>query len=335
MQDNSGFTLRYLYDAAGRLSELRDETNAVDTLIDRYTYDAAGRLQSENKGNGTSTVYSYDGAGRLMSLINRTLDNSINSRFDYTYDALGRPTKMSTLDGVWTYSYDQTSQLTHAVFASVNPQLANQDLSYVYDALGNRVRTINNGVTTDYTVNSLNQYTTIGDTSLKYDLDGNLIQQITPDGTSQYSYNALNQLVQVVTPTGTWQYEYDALGNRSATIHNGQRDEYLLDTADPSGLTSVVGEFDGSGNVIAHYAYGLGLAARFDASHSGAFYDFDAIGSTVGITSAAGNYADRYHYLPFGENAGSTETVSNPFQFVGRSGVRGRDRVCEFQDVSV
>ena len=28
---------------------------------------------------------------------------------------------MATIDGTWTYSYDTTGQLIHAVFASTNP----------------------------------------------------------------------------------------------------------------------------------------------------------------------------------------------------------------------
>ncbi|MDB5389702.1 MAG: repeat protein, partial [Planctomycetaceae bacterium] len=318
MRDSTGFTVTYQYDAAGRLSELRDTTNSTNTLIDHYTYDPAGRMQREDKGNGTYTVYGYDGAGRLNSIVNHAPDNSINSQFDYTYDALGRPTTMATLDGTWTYSYDLTGQLTHAVFASTNPQRTNQDLSYTYDAQGNRVNTVINGVTANYTTNDLNQYTSVGATAYKYDADGNLIQEDGPNGTSRYTYDAANRLVQAVTPQGTWQYVYDALGNRTTTIHNGQRDDLLLDPTDP---TNVVSEFDGSGNATAHYAYGIGLTSRFDATNSPAFYDFDALGSTAGLTNAAGSYVDKYSYLPFGESAGSTGALSNPFQFVGQSGV--------------
>ena len=39
-------------------------------------------------------------------------------------------------------------QLVDAVFASTNPEIPDQDLAYEYDALGNRIRTILNGITT-------------------------------------------------------------------------------------------------------------------------------------------------------------------------------------------
>ena len=51
------------------------------------------------------------------------------------------------LDGHWSYDYDDTAQLTHAVFASTTTNIPSQDLAYVYDAVGNRVRTVENGVT--------------------------------------------------------------------------------------------------------------------------------------------------------------------------------------------
>src|SRR5207253_464373 len=100
--------------------------------------------------NSTYTTYEYDLAGQLLHLVNHAPDGSVNSRFDYDYDILGRRVRMATLDGVWTYGYDATGQLTHAMFASINPEIPNQDLTYVYDAVGNRIRTIENGITTEY-----------------------------------------------------------------------------------------------------------------------------------------------------------------------------------------
>jgi hypothetical protein len=52
---------------------------------------------SSNLGNGTFTTYQYDPAGQLQHLINFAPDNTINSRFDYTYNALGLRSTMTTL----------------------------------------------------------------------------------------------------------------------------------------------------------------------------------------------------------------------------------------------
>src|SRR5262249_9002427 len=154
-------------------------------------------------------------------------------------------------------------------------------------------------VTTQYVANNLNQYTSAGTVSYAYDADGNLITRRDTTGTSTYTYNDENRLVGVATPDGgTWTYQYDAFGDRVTVIRNGQRTDYVID---PSGLRDVVGEYNGTGSLIAHYTQGLGLTSRVDASNGAAYYDFDALGSTVGLTGAAGGYVNRYSYLPFGE----------------------------------
>src|SRR5262249_16642740 len=148
----------------------------------------------------------YDLAGQVLTIDNKAPNGSINSRFAYTYDALGRRTSMSTVDGAWTYGYDATGELTSAVFvpAPGSPVPA-QDLRYQYDAVGNRTRTIENGVTTNYVTNSLNQYTQVGGDTLIYDADGNLVSRAGPSGNATYTYDAQNRLTRVVTPDGIWE----------------------------------------------------------------------------------------------------------------------------------
>src|SRR5262249_21961884 len=66
---------------------------------------------------------------------------------------------------------------------------------------------------------------------------------------------------------------------------------------------------------------GLGLEVRVDSSGGRAFYDFDRLGSVVGLTDSSGAYVNRYAYLPFGESTTLASGVANPFTFVGRWGV--------------
>src|SRR5262249_45129631 len=143
-------------------------------MIVTYTYDAAGRLSLKTNGNGTYTTYQYDADGNVLHLVNYAPGGSVNSRFDYTYNALGLETTEATLDGTWTYTYDADGQLIHAVFASTNPTVPSQDLAYNYDAMGNRLTTVINGVTTAYTTNNVNEYTSVGGVAYQYDADGNL-----------------------------------------------------------------------------------------------------------------------------------------------------------------
>ena len=350
MTDQDGNTVNYSYDSAGRLASLSD---GDDNSIVGYSYDDVGRLTREDNGNGTYTTYTYDAAGQLTSLVNFAPDDSINSRYDYSYDELGQQIGATTLDGEWTYSYDAIGQLVGAVFASTNPDIPDQDLTYVYDAAGNRVRTVVNGETTEYSANNLNQYETVGDVVYDYDQDGNLISKTEGDNVWTYEYNNENRLVKVIKADGVeTEYEYDALGNRIATVYDGDRTEYLIDPLglgnglkngnitlnnsqtlesiirdqspenfiQPLSVENVVGEYNSSGNLVANYIHGIGLVSRNDGSES-AYFDSNAIGSTIGITNAVGNYVNSYSYLPFGEELSETETIANPFEFVGQWGV--------------
>jgi RHS repeat-associated protein len=317
MVDQSGFAVNYQYDAVGRLAGLTDGSGKT---IVSYTYDAAGRLARKDLANGTSTTYAYDAAGQPLHLVNSAPGGTVNSHFDYTYDALGRPTAMTTLDGQWAYTYDTLGELTHAFFTSNNPaSVPNQDLQYTYDAAENRVSTTINGVTTQYVTNRLNEYTSIGSEGLAYDRDGNLVSQSDASGASTFTYDSLDRLVGVTTPAGdSSTYQYDAIGNLITSSDNGQATNYLVD---PGGLQTVVGEYNGSGSLIAHYTWGLGLTSRVDSTATAAYYDFDALGSTAGVSGAAGGYLDSYRYLPFGETS-ATATVPNPFQYVGQFAVK-------------
>jgi RHS repeat-associated protein len=304
--DQSGFTTNYRYDAVGRLAEL---TDGLGQRIIAYEYDAADRLARASRGNGTFTTYEYDRLGQILHLVNSAADGTVLSRFDYTYDLLGRRDSMTTLEGTTTYGYDAASRLTSVTLP------AGRTITYVYDAAGNRQLMTDSGVATAYTTNALNQYVAVGGAGLTYDAGGNLTAA---GGSNSYSYDDQGQLLSATTPQGTWTYEYDALGNRIASTHNGIRTEYLID---PAGLGDVVGEYDGSGNLEAHYVHGLGLASRVDATNQSDYYEFDALGNTTQLTGPDGTVLNSYSYLPFGESLRASESVANPFTFVGELGV--------------
>ncbi|NJN12549.1 MAG: hypothetical protein HC815_33155 [Richelia sp. RM1_1_1] len=316
MVDQDGFTTNYSYDDVGRLKQLTDKDGAN---IITYSYNNVGQLAREDNGNGTYTTYDYDAAGQLLNIVNYQADDTVNSRFDYTYDELGRRTSMTTLEGTTSYGYDVTGQLTSVTLTD------GREIAYRYDAAGNRISVTDDDATTAYNTNNLNQYTSVGNGTYTYDTDGNLISKTEGGQTWTYSYDTENRLIGAVTPEGTWSYEYDALGNRIASIQDGQRTDYLLD---PTGLGDVVGEYS-SGNV-ARYTHGLGLVSRVDGSNAASYYDADAIGSVVGLTGASGDYVNSYSYLPFGEDLSKSESVANPFEFVGEWGVMDEGNRLDF-----
>jgi YD repeat-containing protein len=202
--DDSGFTIHYQYDALGRLQKLLDGNN---NLIVQYTYDPAGQLIQKDMGNGTRTTYQYDSAGNLLRLTNLAPDHAtVNSEYDYTYDALGRVITMTTGGMLTTYGYDADGQLVSITAPGLSIQ-------YFYDAAGNRISETNNGVTTAYSANNINEYTTVGGTTYQYDADGNLVSKTDASGTTTYNYNDENRLTGAMGPGLSTAYTCDALGS--------------------------------------------------------------------------------------------------------------------------
>jgi RHS repeat-associated protein len=321
MKDQTGYTVNYSYNSLGQLSGLSDGSGAIVS----YTYDSAGRLSQALKGNGTYTNYTYDAAGNIASVVNYASNGILNSSFVYTYDQRGLRSSLMTVDGQWVYTYDATGQLTHAVFTpnATNPDgLTAQDLQYFYDHAGNRTESIANGVVTTYTGNARNEYTTTTTagvtTADQYDPNGNLISQATGGALTTYTFNVQNQLVGIQTPNRlNAAYQLNVFGVRSASTVNGQQTRLLIDPSSQN----VVGQFSSTGALLTHFTNALGLVSQVNPFGVGTYYDFDALGSTAGLTSATGSYVTTYNYLPFGSTVTSNGAVTNPFQFVGEWGV--------------
>jgi RHS repeat-associated protein len=320
-----GAIVNYTYDSSDRLARLEDGNG---NLIVSYIYDSATSLLArEDRGNGTHTTYTYDRAGQLIALVNYAGNGEINSRFDYTYNVSGQTIATTSLDGKWDYTYDATGQLIEAIFTATNPELGYRHLTYQYDRAGNRIQTIIDGEITNYQSNNLNQYANVGNVVYNYDADGNLISKIDGNKVWNYSYDNRNRLQTVIDDRGDrTDYEYDVFGNRRATIYNGQRTEYLVD---PFNSGNIVAEYDGDGISIAKYTHGIGLVSR-TSINSTAYYDFDILGSTVGLTGNNGVVLNQYKYLPFGEDYYERETIPNPFEFVGEYGVMEESNGLDF-----
>jgi RHS repeat-associated protein len=309
MTDGIGYTVDYTYDAVGRLRQLSD--GAGSPMV-TYSYDAVGRVVRSDLGNGTCTTYDFDAVGNVLQQATHATDGAALSRFDCSYDTLGRLTGTTTLDGTWAYSYDAAGQLTGVVLPS------GEAVRYTYDAMGNRTAVEDNGSMTHYSTNALNQYTAVGGAQYQYDADGNLVRKVDGADSWHYAYDGEGHLVTAVTPSGTWVYTYDALGQRIAGTRDGQATEYVID---PFGLGDVVAEYSGDGALVANYVHGLGLVSRLDPAGGAAYYAFDPAANTVALTDAADAVVNRYTYLPFGEIVSSSEALANPFTFVGLYGV--------------
>lgn len=320
------YLVEYTYDANGWLDKVIDGANG-DALLTDYAYDALGRLAKETRGNGTYVLYAYDATGALTEKSTYNADGDAIASFAYTYDALGKIEAMTTLDGTWTYDYDAVGQLTSAVFVAVDGSLiADQSYAYEYDAAGNRIAETVDGVRYEYTYDAMNRLLSDGRFEYAYDANGNMTTKtnVATGEVWTYAWNQDGEMISATSSTGEkYEYEYDAAGNKTAVVHTSTdgvvtRTEYLID---PTGEGDVAAEYDAEGNLVATYAYGLGLTSKTDATGAASYYAFDMLGSTAAMTDATGAAVNEYAYNPFGGAIYKSETVDNMFEFVGEYGV--------------
>jgi RHS repeat-associated protein len=148
-QDNwSPFTTTLGYDSTGQLTL---EVNTGSTT--NFGYNGNGELTLA----GTQS-YNYDangnqsGASTTIGADNELLGDGI---WNYSYDIGGNTTGKTQVSGslTWSYGYDAANEMTLAVETSGGATLAN--VSYGYDAFGNRIaETVTQGTTTTTTDSS-------------------------------------------------------------------------------------------------------------------------------------------------------------------------------------
>ena len=122
----------------------------------------------------------------------------------------------SVRDGLSTYSYDTTDQITAA------DHTGQSDESFTYDANGNRTSVTLGSANGSSTVTAHNRILNDGKSTYTYDAEGNRTSKtdIATGHKVEYSWNHANQLIAVVyktynnTVTKSVEYQYDALGRR-------------------------------------------------------------------------------------------------------------------------
>src|SRR5690606_25738363 len=234
------------YDLAGRQTAVKD-LNSSGTVQRSfsYGYDAVGNPTSATTPEGHTTQQTFDALSRLTSLIEPvSASESITTNFGY--DATGARTRLTDGRGHATWTSYNSLGLPETVTepaTTAHPNLADRTWTYLYDAVGNPVATIQpGGVRIDRTFDHLNRLTdeegagggaataertigydlagratTIGDLTVDYN-DRNLPLTVSKGGNQQtaYSYDALGTPTQRIDAAGTAAFTWDN-ANRLAT----------------------------------------------------------------------------------------------------------------------
>ncbi|MCH8514510.1 MAG: hypothetical protein LAT83_23045, partial [Kiritimatiellae bacterium] len=125
-----------------------------------YAYqDNRNLIESLDQGGVQGVTWSHDDLNRLTQIAS-TVDSTVISSHEYEYNDANQRNRADLADGTyWEYSYDPLGQVTGGVKkdTSDNP-IPGYSFGYTYDDIGNRKTSVENGRTTDYTRNLLNQY---------------------------------------------------------------------------------------------------------------------------------------------------------------------------------
>jgi len=327
-----GSVVNYEYEAHGWLSRILDKSN--ESLLANYEYDAVGNPTQIQRGNTIATTNLCDEESHIIAIIDGIAAQEPLSQLSYHYNEVGNRTELERiLNGTEggaeqtqeKYNYDPIYQVTgvESVQNDSSRQISST-LQFTYDASGNRVKVDESGVTIDYTSNTLNQYTQVGDFIPSYDANGNLGAIVD----WAYQYDALSRLVSASNEKITAHFWYDARNRviaRSYQTADADKPTLTLNTYDDWNL---IEERDESGIQTARYVHGPRIDEIVVMKNAhGAFYPHrDAIGSVTMLTDSEGKLAERYHYSVTGEvtiyDPSGTElsnsTIDNRWLFTGR-----------------
>jgi RHS repeat-associated protein len=314
--DGGYFT--YSWDAAGRISVMQNPLNEVTT----FGFDALGRQSVQVLGNSTRASWTYDSANNITNLTNLNSSGVALSSFAYLYDAVGNRLRVIEANGDRvSWSYDGTYQLTHEIRDGVNAY----NITHTWDPVGNRLVTADGGALTTATYNAANELICsnngTGRTTFTFDGASNPSHELSPTlDRSTYTWDSENRLLKVSLPKSvinTMTYNADGLrvekvdsSGTTKSLWDGQN--ILLDT-NASNVTQTLYTLEPGmfGNLLSQSRSGMS-----------SFFQFNAIGSIVGLTNLGQAVTDSYRYHAFGTSLNTTGSTLNPYRYVGRRGYR-------------
>ncbi|WP_375397984.1 hypothetical protein, partial [uncultured Sphingomonas sp.] len=311
-------TTTYAYDAVGRLaSKSGDAVQVVDATnfasftaqvpTETYAYDRRGNLIRSVDANGAATFSYYDALDRKIAQV-----DAVGTLTHYAYDPAGNLTRMTvwgtpvalpaTPGGtppaapggesrVTDYAYDALDRLTSTGVENVRTgawngtsfqlALGTVTTSYVYDALGNVLRTTDGAGGSTYAYHDR-----LGRTTREVDAEGFVTDWgYDAEGNVRYEYRWANAtpswgLGGAVDPAYQYQedrvttFAYDLMGRRTAEYRDHVESWRVY------GNGELIGDNDGSAIYYAYNALGQ-VISKTEATGDVTTYGYDVAGRLV------------------------------------------------------
>jgi RHS repeat-associated protein len=354
--NSAGQVLNITYPGGRSIDQTLDVLNRTQTItnaggsqiLNNDYVGLNGRFTQRSFGNGTRSSLTYDTIRRPSEILDQKLSPSTTiTDFQYGFDKMNDRLYERKVHAPWNgqgdvFLYDSAMRVSTAklgvqdpIAESNNPGtggIIQKTVNYSLDGVGNRTSVTENGTPTNYTMNAasppadyqMNQYTTVGGSSLTYDANGNL----KTDGTFQYFYDYRNQLSQVKNAAGTLvvaDYSFDPYNRRIQKSVGGVMTKFLFDG------DQTVEERDASNTVQATYVWGTCASCpnslvSFRRSGQDYYVHRNSLETPSAVSDASGNVVERYDYDSFGavtirNGAGtiiSSSAIGNPYLYTGQ-----------------
>lgn len=336
----------YTYTANGQVATLQQTGPTTDTKSIRYSYDQAGnRVRIErfsDVGYATpifETVSSYTNAqGQLkptvQSIKHQRATGTVLSSYDFVWDVGNRLSSMtSSADGLTTYSYTPTNQLSAIDYANA------PDQSFTYDLNGNRTGSGN-------VTGADNRLTSNATWDFVYDANGNMTRRTLKSDNSyiEYTNDHRDRLTNVRyrTSAGTLtkrvHFGYDALNRRYLqTVENGSgtilstvyyvNQGFRKDRGDARDEIAL--RLDGAGAVISRYLHGSLVDEVLAEENIGSDGARDVLWAMTDhqssvrdlarVTSGTASVVNHIVYDTFGETLSETDAaIAHLYGYTGR-----------------
>lgn len=294
VDDPTGW-IYYGYDAANRLTSVKDQANTTTT----YGYDAADHRTSATFPGGSTETIGVDKSGRQTGI---TVKNPAGTALLSTSNRYTRPDGTDTDQVQSSTNVTGTADNTYDGFGRLTKSGAR---TYNYDNSGN----ITAGDGHTYTVDNANQMTKIDTITVGYDGAGNLT---TTNPGGQAHYSETNQLTSITTGAGTvFSGNYDTLDQTqpaAITEQAGSNSTTHVFTHTALGISRTV---DNGATTTYTHDTGSNLVGLVDATgkHHNAITDYQ--GSVVALVDDTGTVTATYGYTPYGYNTSVTGSAGS------------------------
>ncbi|MEW8050061.1 MAG: RHS repeat-associated core domain-containing protein, partial [Candidatus Thiodiazotropha sp.] len=269
-----------------------------------------GPVKAFDYGNGLSLTRSFD---QDYQLISQTIPGILQS--SYQHDPVGNITDWQDLLSTGQdqlFDYDALYRLTSA-------NGAYGDITYTYDATGNRLSLTLDGSTETYSYvtssHRLQQILGSVTDSRTYDAAGNTIQSLI----GSYAYDDTNRMVGFTKTGATATYAYNGKGERISKNVDGTITRFRYA---PAG--QLLGEYDQNGQAIREYitleGQPVALVSTDPVTAANTIYYLhtDHLGAVVKATDGTQALVWGAERKPFGERSVTTAQVEMPLGFPGQ-----------------